>query len=382
MGKPRVSGAFRSRPVSRILSRMTIRLCGLPGSSAGRLSGACSPCTGRGLASRRVATTLVGSYPTVSPLPSASLEICRRRSPFCATFRRLSPPGSPQRPALRCPDFPRATRARGHPACTESVAAAGRFGSCETRPPPHRRRSHEAASCARRLPRRRRGRGGCRVRGPRSRARREASRRRQGRVRDRARHHRRRHEQRRPGDRLRRRHPHLHERRLRQVELAQGRQRPGLLRPHGRRRVVGVRLDDLAPRGQITVEGPFYDTHDSVLAITGGTGAYANARGSMELRSRAGGTEFAFLVPHSGQNDPAVRQLQHELAAHQALHARAAQERVQLLLERAVERGDRLTASGRPPSRRPAPGRGRRRSARARRSRAAGGRGRSRGRTA
>jgi allene oxide cyclase len=29
----------------------------------------------------------------------------------------------------------------------------------------------------------------------------------------------------------------------------------------------------LLPRGQITVEGPFYDTRDSVLAITGGTGA-------------------------------------------------------------------------------------------------------------
>jgi allene oxide cyclase len=51
----------------------------------------------------------------------------------------------------------------------------------------------------------------------------------------------------------------------------------------------------LLPRGQITVEGPFYDTRDSVLAITGGTGAYANARGSMELKSRAGGTEFAFI---------------------------------------------------------------------------------------
>src|SRR5207302_8884803 len=55
--------------------------------------GLCSPCTGRSLASRRVATTLVGSYPTFSPLPSASLELCRRRSPFCSTFRRLSPPG-------------------------------------------------------------------------------------------------------------------------------------------------------------------------------------------------------------------------------------------------------------------------------------------------
>lgn len=48
-------------------------------------------------------------------------------------------------------------------------------------------------------------------------------------------------------------------------------------------------------RGQLTVEGPFYDTRDSVLAITGGTGKYANARGSMELKSRPGGTEFDFI---------------------------------------------------------------------------------------
>ena len=48
-------------------------------------------------------------------------------------------------------------------------------------------------------------------------------------------------------------------------------------------------------RGQVTVEGPFYDTHDSVVAITGGTGAYANVRGSMELKSRSGGTEFDFI---------------------------------------------------------------------------------------
>jgi allene oxide cyclase len=47
--------------------------------------------------------------------------------------------------------------------------------------------------------------------------------------------------------------------------------------------------------GQITVEGPFFDTHDSVVAITGGTGHYANVRGSMELKSRAGGTEFDFI---------------------------------------------------------------------------------------
>jgi len=36
-------------------------------------------------------------------------------------------------------------------------------------------------------------------------------------------------------------------------------------------------------KGQITVEGPFYDTGDSVLAITGGTGEYADAEGEMAL---------------------------------------------------------------------------------------------------
>ena len=48
------------------------------------------------------------------------------------------------------------------------------------------------------------------------------------------------------------------------------------------------------PRGQITVEGPFYDAADSTLAITGGTGAYRNARGSMDLHARSA-TEFDFV---------------------------------------------------------------------------------------
>src|SRR4051812_42324593 len=109
------AGALRSRPVSRILSRVTIHLLRLPGSSAGCVDGACSPCTGRGLASRRVATTLVSSYLTVSPLPSASPEIRRRRSVFCATVRRLSPPPSRERPALWCPDFPRRPKAPRSP---------------------------------------------------------------------------------------------------------------------------------------------------------------------------------------------------------------------------------------------------------------------------
>jgi allene oxide cyclase len=47
--------------------------------------------------------------------------------------------------------------------------------------------------------------------------------------------------------------------------------------------------------GQITVEGPFFDAGDSVLAITGGTGKYAGARGEMALHARdAKGAEYDF----------------------------------------------------------------------------------------
>jgi allene oxide cyclase len=48
--------------------------------------------------------------------------------------------------------------------------------------------------------------------------------------------------------------------------------------------------------GQITVQGPFYDTGDSTLAITGGTGAFIYASGSMTLVFRdEAGTEFDFI---------------------------------------------------------------------------------------
>jgi allene oxide cyclase len=48
--------------------------------------------------------------------------------------------------------------------------------------------------------------------------------------------------------------------------------------------------------GSIVIEGPFYDTKDSVVAITGGTGKYADARGSMKLHARNDkGTEYDFV---------------------------------------------------------------------------------------
>jgi hypothetical protein len=47
--------------------------------------------------------------------------------------------------------------------------------------------------------------------------------------------------------------------------------------------------------GQIVVAGPFFDKKDSTLAITGGTGRYRNARGTMDLQSRENGAKFAFV---------------------------------------------------------------------------------------
>lgn len=48
-------------------------------------------------------------------------------------------------------------------------------------------------------------------------------------------------------------------------------------------------------KGQITVDGPFFDKGDSVMAITGGTGDYATASGQMTLHARNDqGTEYDF----------------------------------------------------------------------------------------
>jgi hypothetical protein len=48
--------------------------------------------------------------------------------------------------------------------------------------------------------------------------------------------------------------------------------------------------------GSITVEGPFFDATSSVLAITGGTGEFRGARGSMRLAARDDlGTEYDFV---------------------------------------------------------------------------------------
>ena len=48
--------------------------------------------------------------------------------------------------------------------------------------------------------------------------------------------------------------------------------------------------------GTISVEGPFFDEGPSVLAITGGTGQFRAARGSMRLVARDdAGTEYDFV---------------------------------------------------------------------------------------
>jgi hypothetical protein len=48
--------------------------------------------------------------------------------------------------------------------------------------------------------------------------------------------------------------------------------------------------------GSLTVEGPFFDASPSVLAITGGTGEFRGARGSMRLVAHnEAATEFDFI---------------------------------------------------------------------------------------
>lgn len=51
--------------------------------------------------------------------------------------------------------------------------------------------------------------------------------------------------------------------------------------------------------GNLAVAGTFYDKGDSTMAITGGTGAYAGARGSMKLHARnpeASEYDFTFEI--------------------------------------------------------------------------------------
>ena len=56
--------------------------------------------------------------------------------------------------------------------------------------------------------------------------------------------------------------------------------------------------------GQITVEGPFLDAGDSTVAITGGTGAYRNASGTMDLHARdAKGSAYDFTFHLAASHD-------------------------------------------------------------------------------
>jgi hypothetical protein len=49
------------------------------------------------------------------------------------------------------------------------------------------------------------------------------------------------------------------------------------------------------PGGSVAVSGPFLDAGDSVLAVTGGTGAYRGATGEMRLHARnAAGSAYDF----------------------------------------------------------------------------------------
>src|SRR6266480_6015011 len=61
-----------------------------------------------------------------------------------------------------------------------------------------------------------------------------------------------------------------------------------------KRGTLECRWTTFLPGGSITVEGPFYDRRSSTLAVTGGTGVFSNARGSMGLRGRNVGFDLFF----------------------------------------------------------------------------------------
>jgi Allene oxide cyclase len=56
------------------------------------------------------------------------------------------------------------------------------------------------------------------------------------------------------------------------------------------------RWTNILEGGSITVEGPFSDLHDTVIAITGGTGRYATAEGEAKLSARQGGAEYDIIL--------------------------------------------------------------------------------------
>ena len=124
-GKTPRAGSFRSRPVSRILSGVTILLgrrfpdgsSSAPGSSAGSLRAEPVRLAPDGVWQPPCRHDAGGLLPHPFTLASASPESCYagRRSPFCATFRRLSPPGiSP----ASCPVVSGLSSGRERPAVT------------------------------------------------------------------------------------------------------------------------------------------------------------------------------------------------------------------------------------------------------------------------
>src|SRR5450432_4165816 len=84
--------------------------------SAGRVIAPVWRCTGWGLPSRHVSVSLVRSYRTFSPLPSA---LAGRLGGVLSVALSVGFPrlGVTQHPALRCPDFPRASRSRDARGC-------------------------------------------------------------------------------------------------------------------------------------------------------------------------------------------------------------------------------------------------------------------------
>src|SRR5205809_2542815 len=120
MGKPCKSQGFPlAGHISRILSRVTIHLCSYP---VPRRAASAEPVRLAPDGVWRAAVSPRRWWALTPPFHPYLRRLARSVAggllsvPLSVGFRRL---GFPQRPALWCPDFPRAAEtARGHPACT------------------------------------------------------------------------------------------------------------------------------------------------------------------------------------------------------------------------------------------------------------------------
>src|ERR671923_3076381 len=149
--KPRLRGVFRSRPVSRILSRVTIHLgrrlrdgsSGVPGSSAGRVVGTCFALHRTGFGEPPCYHGAGGLLPHLFTLTfDVSRDPSRAVSFLCHFPSAFAAWGFPSVLPFGVRTFLEPRTARGHPACRPNCTPVSAWpGAARRLAPPSRHRN-------------------------------------------------------------------------------------------------------------------------------------------------------------------------------------------------------------------------------------------------